>query len=388
MAALGQRHDITAVSLITPDLDAGVAERAMRRYCRDVRLVPARPWYGTGKRLLQLRALASTRSFERRLFDLPALRRTLRDLLGTRPFDVVNVEFPFLAHQRLRRAPPGAPLPLRVLDEHNIEFDLARQQAGGEHGLARRIHNAANWPKLRREEMAAFRTFDGVTFCSEADERRARALVPGLRSEVVPNAVDIDEFRRSPGHPLPDGSTVLFFGALNYFPNVDGLLHLLDDVWPLLAASHPAARLKIVGQHPPPEILARRGPRVEVTGRVDDLRPHLASAAVTIVPLRIGGGTRFKILEAMAMGRPVVSTSLGAEGIDARPGVDLLIADEPRDFAAAVGRVLDDPGLADALGARGRALVEKGYSWTAAARRLELFLERLLAARPGSPAGA
>ena len=387
MAALGRSHQITAVSLITPDLDRAQAERAMLRYCREVRLLPARPWHGMGKRLQQLRALGSRRSFERRLFDLPALRRTLRELLASRAFDVVNVEFPFLAGQRLARAPAGSPLPLRVLDEHNIEFDLARQQAGGEHGLLRRIHNAANWPKLRREEMEAFRTFDGVTFCSEADERRARALVPTLRSEVVPNAVDIDEFRRTPDQPAPDGCTVLFFGALNYFPNVDGLSHLLDAVWPIVEKSHPRARLKIVGQHPPAEMLARRGPRVEVTGKVDDLRPHLASAAVTIVPLRIGGGTRFKILEAMAMGRPVVSTSLGAEGIDARPGTDLLLADEPHDFAAAVGRVLDDPGLGEALGARGRALVEKGYSWTAAARRLELFLEGLLAARRGAPPG-
>lgn len=381
MAALGRRHDITAVSLITPDLDAGVAHRAMLQYCREVRLIPARPWQGMGKRIEQLRALLSRRSFERRLFDLPALRRTLSELLTSRSFDVVNVEFPFLANQRLRVSPPGSPPPLRVLDEHNIEFHLAQQQAGAEQGLARRIHNAANWPKLRKEEVEAFRTFDGVTFCSAADELRARALVPTLRSAVVPNAVDVEEFRRAPHHPVPDGSTVMFFGALNYFPNVDGLLHLVREIWPLIERSHPQARLKIVGQHPPVEVLSLRGRRVEVTGRVEDLRPHLASSAVTIVPLRIGGGTRFKILEAMAMARPVVSTTIGAEGIDAQPGSDILLADNPREFAEAVGRVLDNPGLGEALGTRGRALVERRYSWEAAAQPLEHFLRELLATR-------
>jgi polysaccharide biosynthesis protein PslH len=198
---------------------------------------------------------------------------------------------------------------------------------------------------------------------------------------VVPNAVDVEHFKPSAALPASDGRTVMFFGAINYFPNVDGLLYLLRDVWPLLEKSHPQARLKIVGQYPTPEILAFQGPKVEVTGKVDDLRPHLSSAAVTVVPLRVGGGTRFKILEAMAMGRPVVSTSLGAEGILAQPGTDILIADDAASFAKAVGRVLDEPALAGLLGTRGRALVETHYSWGAASGRLEAFFYALLKAR-------
>ena len=381
LTALAHRHDVTAVALISPDLDAKEAERAMRAYCKEVVLVPARPWAGVGKRLLQLQALASSHSFEHHLFDLPSLRPLLKRLLTSRAFDVINVEHPFLAHLSIAQAPAGVALPMRVLDEHNIEFDLARQQAGNEQGFARRIHNAANWPKIRNEEVEAFRSFDGVTFCSEADEQRARALVPSMRSAVVPNAVDVEHFRPSPTLPPPDGRTVMFFGAINYFPNVDGLLYFFREVWPLLAKSHPEARLKIVGQHPTPQILAFQGPRVEVTGKVDDVRPHLASAAVTFAPLRVGGGTRFKILEAMAMGRPVVSTSLGAEGIAAQPGTDILIADDAAGFATAVGRILDAPALAAQLGGRGRVLVEKHYSWGAAARSLERFFFELLEGR-------
>lgn len=384
MATLSRRHDITAVSLISPDLDARAAEAAMRKYCAEVVLVPARSWQGAEKRLAQLRSLFSPRSFERRFYDLPQLRRALDECLTRRAYDVVNVELPFLALQRLRRAPQGEAPPRLVLDEHNIEFDLARQQAGKELGLARRLHNSANWPKLRREEILAWRRFDAVAFCSSEDQSRARGAVPALRSAVVPNSVDVDDFRPRPGDPPPDGRTVMFFGAINYFPNIDGLMYLLREVWPILKESHPQARLKIVGQHPTPEVLACRGPRVEVTGRVDDVRPHLAGAAVCIAPLRIGGGTRFKILEAMAMAKPVVSTSLGAEGIGYEDGRHLLIGDDPPAFAAAVGRVLDDPALAARLSQAGRALVEESYSWAAAAERLERLYEEVLSAPPAS----
>jgi len=379
MAALTGRHDITALSLITPELDAGSAERAMREYCREVVLVPARPWRGPQKRMLQLRSLVSRRSFERRLYDLPRLWQALDSLLSRRAFDVVTVELPFLAQGLLAMAARGGQRPRLVLDEHNIEFDLARQQARNQSGLARRIHNRVNWPKIRREEMDVWRHFDGVTFCSEKDEARARALLPSIRSAVVPNAVDVQYFKPRPHDPKPDSRTVLFFGAINYYPNVDGLLYLLREVWPLIARSHPQARLQIVGQHPTAEILAFQGPGVEVAGSVDDLRPHLARAAVSIVPLRIGGGTRFKILEAMAMARPVVSTSLGAEGIEAEPERQLLVADDPAAFARAVGRVLDDAQLSGRLGREGRALVERRYSWDAAAQRLDLFFLELFA---------
>jgi glycosyltransferase involved in cell wall biosynthesis len=382
MAALARRHRITAVSVVTSDYDPRAAERAMREYCDEVVLVPTRAWDGPRKRLKQLRSLFSARSFVRNLYDLPALRAVLDELLSSRAYDVVNVELPFLALQRLRKAPRGAPPPRLVLDEHNIEFDLARQQANNQLGLARRGYNSIDWRKLRHEEVEIWTRFDGVAFCSAADEGRARRLVPSIRSVVVPNAVDVEYFKPRPADPPSNGNTVMFFGAINYFPNVDGLLYLLREVWPLIEKSHPRACLKIVGQQPTPEILAFQGPRVEVVGQVDDLRPHLAGAAVSIVPLRIGGGTRFKVLEAMAMAKPVVSTSLGAEGIEAEPGRHLLLADDREAFAAAVGRILDEPSLGARLGGEGRALVEERFSWEAAVQPLERLYHQLVAQAP------
>jgi glycosyltransferase involved in cell wall biosynthesis len=379
MAALARRHRITALSLISPEYDRTASLNAMREYCSDVVLVPSARWGTPVKRLIQLRSLLSTHSYVRLLHELRPLRKALHETLTARAYDVVTVELPFLALHQLSMAPPGKPPPRLILDEHNIEFDLARQQAGSNLSFARRIFNGINWRKQRREELHAWRRFDGVSFCSAADESRARALVPSLRSAVVPNAVDVDYFRPRPGDPAPDGQTVIFFGAINYFPNVDGLLWLLREVWPLVEKSHPRARLKIVGQQPTDEILAFRGPRVEVTGMVADLRPHLAAAALSIAPLRIGGGTRFKILEGMAMSKPIVSTAIGAEGIEGEPGRHFLIAQDPASFAAAIGRLLDDPGLGAELGKEGRALVERRYSWDAAVSSLEELYARALA---------
>jgi glycosyltransferase involved in cell wall biosynthesis len=209
-----------------------------------------------------------------------------------------------------------------------------------------------------------------------------------VRSAVIPHAVDVEHFKPRGDDPSPDGCTVLFFGAINYYPNIDGLLFFLREVWPRLSASHPRARLKIVGHHPTPEILAYQGPRVEVAGLVEDVRRPLAQAAVAIVPLRLGGGTRLKVVEAMAMARPVVSTSIGAEGIDITPGRNILLADDPKSFAAAVGRILDEPDVAARMGREGRALVEARYSWDAAAQRLEAFLRDILFNPRPSPSQA
>jgi len=178
----------------------------------------------------------------------------------------------------------------------------------------------------------------------------------------------------------PDGRTLVYFGLLSYVPNVDGVTYFVRDIWPRIAESHPEARCKIIGGQPPPSILALAGPRIELTGFVSDLRPHLAAAAAVVVPLRLGGGTRLKIVEAMAMGKAIVSTTVGAEGIEAVPGRDLLVEDEPVAFADAVNRLLAEPDLAARIGQSARQLAVERYAWSKAARVLEGFYRRILEA--------
>jgi polysaccharide biosynthesis protein PslH len=382
MTQLARHHDLTAVMLVDKEFDAEECRQAMQAYCRDVVLIP-NPYVhdGLAKRLGQLRSLTSTRSFERRQVTVPALQRALDRVLRANRFDLVNLEFSFLGECCLRQAPPGKKLPALVVDSHNIDYDLARQYARDGSSLVRRLYASANWRKLRREELGTYCSADGVYLCSAADERRLLDEVPEARTTVIPNAADVEYYQPRPTDPPPDGRTVVFFGLLSYVPNIDGVTHFVQDIWPWIAEAHPEARCKIIGGRPPPSLLALAGPRVELTGFVSDLRPHLAAAAAVVVPLRLGGGTRLKIVEAMAMGKAIVSTELGAEGIEVVPGRDLLIEDEPRAFADAVNRLLAQPSLAARIGQSARQLAVERYAWSEAARALEIFYRQILEGR-------
>jgi glycosyltransferase involved in cell wall biosynthesis len=383
MTQLARRHALTATMLVDDEFDADECRQAMQIYCREAMLVP-NPCgrEGLTKRLLQVRSLASIRSFERLRVTLPALQQTLDRLLRATRFDVVNLEFPHLGHYELRQAPPGQKPPPVVVDAHDIAYDLARQFALAGGGLGRRLYAGANWRKLRREELGTYRDADGVYLCSSMDEQRLRDQVPGVRTAVIPNAADVEYYQPRLSDPPPDGRTVVYFGLLSTVPNVDGVTHFAQSIWPRIAARYPQARWKIIGGRPPPSLLALAGPRVELTGFVSDLRPHLAAAAAVVVPLRLGSGTRLKIVEAMAMGKAIVSTTLGAEGIEAVPGRDILIEDEPAAFADAVGRLLADPGLAARIGQSARQLAVARYGWCEAARALESFYRRIIENAP------
>jgi glycosyltransferase involved in cell wall biosynthesis len=267
----------------------------------------------------------------------------------------------------------------RVVDEHNIEYDLQRRSATGSSSPLRRSFLEANWRKLRREELAVWRTFDGVSVTSPRDLAIVQAHAPQARCVLSPNGVDLDEFTPPAAAPEPD--TVIFFGAHNYFPNADGLRFLFAEIWPLVLAARPSARLRIVGPSPPADIVALQPPNVTFEGYVTDIVAEVGRAAIAIAPLRIGGGTRLKIVEAMALARPVVATSIGAEGIAVQHDRDLLLADTPRDFADAVLRLLAQPAEAATLGLRGRRLVEEVYGWDASAAGLENLLEQLIERR-------
>ena len=386
LSYLAKDHDLTALVLHDDDETPASSGPAMRAYCREVTFV-RNPNGAAGwrRRALQFRSWLSTRSYQRHLFEVPAFQAALDKLLAERSFDVVFVNLPYLAHYRLRRSPPGSPAPAIVIDSHDIGYDLARQIATSAASFGRRLHAKLNWRKLAREELGAYNDADGVCVCSTADQKRLAADAPNANTFVIPNAADVERLQPRPTDPAPDGRTVLFFGLLATVPNVDGVLFFLREIWPLIAAAHPDARFVVVGANPAPEILAQAGPRVTIVGPVDDLRPHLAAAAVIAVPLRLGSGTRLKILEAWAMGRPVVSTTLGAEGLGGVPGQHLLIADDAADFARAVLRVLAEPALAEGLGRAGRALAAERYSWRSAARSLETFFKQILARREAAP---
>jgi glycosyltransferase involved in cell wall biosynthesis len=379
MTELARHHDLTAVMLVDDEFDIDECRRAMQAYCREVVLIPNPYGHdGLAKRLLQLRSLVSTNSFERLRVVVLEMQQALDRVLREKRFDVVNLEFTFLGHCDLRQAPPGEKPPVLVVDSHNIDYDIARQYATAGGSFARRLYAEVNWRKLRREELGTYRGADGVSLCSVADQQRLLGQVPDIRTIVIPNAANTEFYKSRPADPKPDGRSIVFFGLMSYMPNIDGATYFIREIWPRIAQANPQARCKIIGGSPPPSLLALAGPRIEFTGFVPDLRPHLAEAAAIVVPLRIGGGTRLKIVEAMAMSKAIVSTTLGAEGIDAVPERDILIADEPAAFADAVTRLLTEPGLATRIGNSARELSEARYAWSSAARTLEGFFRKTL----------
>jgi polysaccharide biosynthesis protein PslH len=377
MRALSKRHALSLLALHNPiDPIDEWCERT-RGFCPDTEVFvqPAFALQGRAKRTAQLRSLFGLRSWDAISHRNEAMVSCLRERLARETWDAVVVEFAQMA-VNLTGLPRGVPC---VVDEHNVEYDLQRRSATSSSNPLRRTFLEANWRKLRREELAVWRTFDGVSVTSPRDLSIVQAHAPRARCVLSPNGVDLDEFTPPAGPPEPD--TVIFFGAHNYFPNADGLRFLFAEIWPLVLAARPSVQLRIVGPLPPADIVALQPPNVAFEGYVTDIVAEVGRAAVAIAPLRIGGGTRLKIVEAMALARPVVATSIGAEGIEVQHDRHLILADAPRNFADAVLRMLTQPAEAAALGLRGRRLVEGAYSWDTSAARLEHLLEELVERR-------
>ncbi|HET9784491.1 MAG TPA: glycosyltransferase family 4 protein, partial [Terriglobales bacterium] len=225
--------------------------------------------------------------------------------------------------------------------------------------------------RMRRFERRAFERARVVTTVSAED--RATALGWGARrSSLVANGVDLDYFQPRP-EVAPEPDTMLFVGALDWFPNQDGVVYFAQTILPLLRAQWPAARLRVVGRRPSRDLARRLAgvAGVELIGEVADVRPHMAAASLLVVPLRVGGGSRIKIIESLAMDKAVVATTVGAEGLQAVSGAHLLLADTPESFARASVHLLQAPAQAQRLGRDGGRWAREHYNWDDCARALE-----------------
>ena len=285
----------------------------------------------------------------------PALRRACEDMAAGRRFDAVMLSLLLLRRLPL---PNGVPV---VADTHNVESDVYGRMATAADGRLRRLYAARQCRLTRDEERRCGARVDLLLATSDRDRQlfESELQIPGV--EVIPNGIDLEEFQ--PVARVQDQPLILFSGLMSYYPNPQGIRWFLDRVFPAIVRHCPEVRLVIAGAAPPAWLTARRDARVEVTGRVPDMRPYLAAASVVIAPLLIGGGTRVKILEAQAMCKPVVSTSLGAEGLDERHGDTVLLADEPGAFARHVLTVLRNADVATRIAENGRRHVTEHFDW-------------------------
>ena len=311
----------------------------------------------------------------------PTFASKLAAWLAGTDYDIVQVEGIELARYILpaHHSSPATRHPLLVFDDHNCEYLLQQRTCETDIKIPSRWTGAAysfvQWRKLRAFESAICRAADHVVAVSDADADALQRLVPGLTPTVVPNGIDVASYAPTPQPPPPfhgrGGADLVFSGTMDFRPNVDAALWFALEVLPLVRQEEPDARFVIVGQKPHRRLdVLRDRADVVLTGTVEDTRPYIAGAAIYVVPLRMGGGTRFKILEAAAMSRAIVSTSLGREGFPVENGRELVIADSPHLFADAVVALLRDSSRRAELGATARTFVE-AYDWKNIIPRLE-----------------
>jgi polysaccharide biosynthesis protein PslH len=359
---LSCRHQVHLLSF-REEVGAGDPQ-GLEPFCRTITLIPRRVG---DKRLQQMASLLSPRSFQWRFHYSRPMQAALDRLVKEKVIDSILVEFSQMAGFRF---PAGVPV---VLDEHNVEFDLLERMAARESGTFRRLFNRIEATKFRREELTAAKHAALTLVTSDRDGELLASLCPGLKTAVITNGVDCDHFTRPEGPRK--AHTAVFVGATHYFPNEDGVLFFLREIHEEIRKAWPTFKFTVVGGNPPPSITGYRSDSVEVTGFVKDVRPFMWAASLFVVPLRMGGGTRFKIVEAMAAGVPVVSTRLGAEGIPVGDGRELLLADDPEAFAGAVGRIFSDPALAQSLNRAGLAFVRRHFDWSVIGDKLDAALK-------------
>lgn len=374
---LGRTCELGLLCFAPLDADPG----PLREACARIDILPPPPPRSLARRLADLPTTAVP-DLARRLDD-PAMRAAAARIGADGPWDVVQIEgmemarhgYAALAAARAAQAASRARLPRLVYDAHNAEWVL--QDRAWRTDLRRprtwpgALYSALQTAKIRRFERDLLARADATVAVSEADAAALRALAPDARIEVVPNGVDTEGYAVAPPGGEVD-ATCVFTGKMDFRPNIDAMTWFCREVWPRVRASRRDARLRIVGRDPAPRVAALHDPGagVEVTGAVPDVRPYLAEAAVVAVPLRVGGGTRLKVLEAMAMAKAIAATSLAVEGLDLESGREALLADAPEDLAAAILRLFDAPEERAALGRRARLRVERDYRWSVLVPRI------------------
>jgi glycosyltransferase involved in cell wall biosynthesis len=368
LSELARRHHVMVVTTHGPGDDPEGLERALPRDARAVSL-PHTPSKPGSVRFAGALVRSWVSRYPAGLFRwrVDALRRRVDDLLNGASFDVVVVDFLVaLPNVRAGRVP-------LVYFAHNVEHLICQRLRDVEPRWWRRVLLGIELRKMRKIEAQACESATLTVAVSESDRDHLAADAPSARIAAIPTGVDTGYFTPMDGE-VP--GRLVFSGSMDWYPNEDAVLYFVSQILPRVRQLCPEASLTVVGRNPNPAIrsLATRD-GIAITGTVDDVRPHVAQASLCIVPLRVGGGTRLKIFEALAMGKATVSTTIGAEGLGVTPGTHLEVADGPEAFAAAIAALLRDPARRRSLGDAGRHLVETRFSWPSVTRAFEAHLE-------------
>ena len=361
---LCRKHNVTLVCFGSPE-DKGL--NVVRAQCQSVFLVPSREQcYG---RLQNYGRILASPFFRLphivRSKYSPAMAKQIAEIIADNQIEYVFCDSVYSAINIKNNSVR------KILNEHNVESIILSRANELKVNTILKRHDAVEIEKMRRFETATWRRFDRCFVCSKIDQAEIIRRSGNQNVDVVPNGMDMAAYRVD--HTRERPHCLAYTGQMGWGPNVDAAVYFVKAVYPLIKTAVPEVCFNIVGSNPADSVKALAGadPSITVTGYVDDVRPYVQESRVFVVPLRIGGGTRLKILEAMAMGKAVVSTSVGCEGLDVTDGENILIADDPADFAHKVAALMADAGKARALGGNGRRLVERKYSWDVIAETID-----------------
>jgi sugar transferase (PEP-CTERM/EpsH1 system associated) len=372
---LARRHSVCVLTFLEPDQNPN-EPGPLPDLCDWVETVPAPP----RTTALRLRQMLLTRrpDMSWRLWSSEFNER-LQARLEAEQFDVVEIEgiemAPYLPTLEAAR-----PRPLIIYDAHNAEWILQQRAFAADIGNPARwptaLYSWVQWHRLRRYEAELLHRVDHTIAMSAPDMVALRDVAPLAPSTVIPNGVDLQAYSRFKGKPIQ--FDLLFTGKMDFRPNIDAVLWFAREVLPLVQDQRPRTTFGIVGQRPHSRLDPLRDlPGVTITGYVADVRPYIAGATVYVAPLRVGGGTRLKLLEAMAMGKPIVATTVGAEGFPVVDGQELLLADQPESFTAHLLDLLANPARRTELGAAGQSFARANYGWDTLVPQLEKIYHNL-----------
>ncbi|HKE55917.1 MAG TPA: glycosyltransferase [Pyrinomonadaceae bacterium] len=372
---LKRNHHVTYLTLDDGSADA-TARNLANEYCHELVCVPhrQREKFTSGFYAELGLNLVSKLPYAIKKYVSPGMKREIVARMRAHDFDVLVCDF---------LAPAGnVPDQLNcpaILFQHNVEAMIWKRHYEVQTNPVKKAYLYDQWRKMHAFEQTMCRQFDSVIAVSREDREFMVSHYNAPNVYDVPTGVDTEFFQAS-GKEEPVAHSMVFTGSMDWLPNEDAIRYFTEEIMPRIRKQLPGATLTVVGRNPYPALLelSQREPSIVVTGRVDDVRPYMERASAYVVPLRIGGGTRLKIYEAMAMGKAIVSTSIGAEGLPVHDGVELLLEDDPDSFAAAAVRVLTDAELASGIGERAATRVRESFGWDKVADTFAAICEKAI----------
>lgn len=353
-------------NILPVDYDLDEAERELGKLCKqiDVIRLPAETsrfaFYS-----LAIKSLFTKDPMSVNCVKSAEMRKTIRQLSSEIHFDIVHFDTIGLATYRNDVGNSA-----RILNHHNIESHLLDRRTEVENNPLKRFYYGLEARKLAQYEAEVCAEFDINFTVSELDKERLLEIAPGTKADVIANGVDVDYFMPQ-DNTIEEGSLIMVSG-MNWYPNRDAVIYMQEQIWPLITSAYPNVSWVVVGSSPPQQLidLAETDSRITITGFVDDVRPYIDKAHVYLCPMRDGGGTRLKILDALSMAKPIVATTMAYEGIHVTKDENALFADTPEEFVKQIGRLLENKDLCQQIGSNGRQFVIDNFSWKVIGEKL------------------